>query len=57
VLGWTGLGYCNGGSTGSGTMEVGCTVVDSEIAKKVIAENLEGSEFSNYNRIYKMGEK
>jgi predicted DNA-binding WGR domain protein len=56
VLGWTGLGHCNGGSIGSGTMEVGCIVVDFEIAKKVIVENLEGTEFENYTRIFKMNE-
>lgn len=27
VLGWTGLGHTDGGSIGSGTMEVGCVVV------------------------------
>lgn len=40
VLGWTGLGHVDGGSIGSGTMEVNCIVVDYEIAKKVIEENL-----------------
>jgi hypothetical protein len=28
TLGWTGLGHCDGGSIGSGTMEVCCLVVD-----------------------------
>jgi hypothetical protein len=28
TLGWTGLGFCDGGSIGSGTMEVCCYVVD-----------------------------
>jgi hypothetical protein len=28
TLGWTGLGHCDGGSIGSGTMEVCCFVVD-----------------------------
>src|SRR5437667_10538822 len=28
VLGWTALGHCDGGSAGSGTMEVYCLVVD-----------------------------
>ena len=54
VLGWTGLGNCNGGSIGSGTMEVGCVVVDFEIAKKAIADNLKDTEFANYSRIFKM---
>ena len=54
VLGWTGLGNCDGGSIGSGTMEVGCVVVDYEIAKKVIADNLKDTEFANYSRIFKL---
>ncbi len=54
VLGWTGLGHSSGGSMGQGTMEVGCVVVDFEIAKKVIEENLKGTEFGNYSRIYEM---
>lgn len=52
VLGWTGLGYCDGGSIGSGTMEVCCMVVDFQIAKKVIENDLNGTEFSNYTRIF-----
>lgn len=52
VLGWTGLGHTDGGSIGSGTMEVGCIVVDFDIAKKVIEEKLKGTQFANYSRIY-----
>ena len=51
LLGWTGLGHVDGGSIGSGTMEVGCEVVNFDIAKKVIIENLKGSEFSDYKEI------
>jgi len=40
TLGWTGLGHTDGGSIGSGNMEVGCLVVDFEIAKKVIEQYL-----------------
>ncbi len=54
VLGWTGLGHTDGGSIGSGTMEVGCVVVDFDIAKNVIEESLKGTEFNNYSRIYKL---
>ena len=54
VLGWTGLGHTDGGSIGSGTMEVGCVVVDFDIAKKVIEEKLKNTEFGNYTRIFKM---
>lgn len=52
TLGWTGLGNCDGGSIGSGTMEVCCYVVDFELAKKVIEKDLLDTEFSNYTRIY-----
>ena len=51
-LGWAGLGACDGGSIGSDTMEVCNFVVDFEIAKKVIENNLKGTEFDNYTRIY-----
>ncbi len=56
LLGWTGLGHVDGGSIGSGTMEAGCVVVDFEIAKKIIEEDLKDTEFSNYSRIFKMNE-
>lgn len=52
TLGWTGLGACDGGSIGSGTMEVCSFVVDFEIAKAVVARDLEGTEFANFTRIY-----
>ncbi len=52
TLGWVGLGHCDGGSTGSGTMEVCCFVVDFEIAKTAITEDLFDTEFENYTRIY-----
>lgn len=51
LLGWTGLGHVDGGSIGSGTMEVGCEVVNFEIAKKVIAEDLKNSEYHDYKEI------
>jgi len=51
TLGWTGLGHCDGGSTGSDSMEVCCYVVDSEIAKRIIANDLKGTAFSDYSRI------
>ena len=40
TLGWTGLGHCDGGSIGSGTMDVYCFVVDFDIAKGVIEKDL-----------------
>jgi predicted DNA-binding WGR domain protein len=54
VLGWTGLGHTDGGSSGSGTMEVVCVVVDFDIAKKVIEEKLKNTEFADYTRIFRM---
>ena len=51
-LGWTGLGHCDGGSIGSGTMEACCYVVDFDIAKRVLARELEGTRFGDYTRIY-----
>jgi hypothetical protein len=52
TLGWTALGHCDGGSIGSGTMEVCCFVVDFEIAKSVIAVDLKDTEFRDFTRIY-----
>jgi hypothetical protein len=52
TLGWTGLGACDGGSIGSGTMEVCNYVVDFEIAKSVIEKDLTDTEFSNFTRIF-----
>ena len=52
TLGWTGLGNCDGGSIGSGTMEACCYVVDFETAKRVIASDLKATNFSDYSRIY-----
>ena len=52
TLGWSGLGNCDGGSIGSGTMEVCNFVVDFEVAKKVIEADLAGTEFECYARIY-----
>lgn len=53
TLGWTGLGACDGGSIGSDTMEVCNFVVDYDIAAKIIAEDLAGTDFENYSRIYR----
>ena len=52
TLGWSGLGHCDGGSIGSGTMEVCCFMVDFELAKSVIQADLEKSEFADYTRVY-----
>lgn len=52
ILSRIGLGFCDGGSTGSGTMEACCFVVDFDIAHKEIAENLKNTKFADYSRIY-----
>jgi len=52
TLGWTGLGACDGGSIGSGSMEVCNFVLDFDIARQVIEDDLEGTEFADYSRIY-----
>ena len=52
VLGWVGLGQCEGGSSGYGTMEVRCLVVDFELARRVIEADLLGSRFDDYSRIF-----
>ena len=52
TLGWTGLGNCDGGSIGSDTMEVCCLVVDFDIAKQVIEQDLKNTEFADYVRIF-----
>lgn len=52
TLGWTGLGHCDGGSIGSGTMEVCCFVADLEVARRVIAADLAGTKFADFTRIY-----
>ncbi len=52
TLGWTGLGHCDGGSIGSGTMEACNFVVDFDLAKRVIESDLRGTEFEDYTRIY-----
>jgi hypothetical protein len=40
LLGWLGLGHCDGGSTGSGSIEVFCLVVSAEIALRAISKTL-----------------
>lgn len=53
LLGWTGIGHCDGGSAGGDTMEVCCYVVDFDIAKQLIERDLVGSQFSDYSRVYR----
>lgn len=56
TLGWTGLGKVDGGSIGSGTMEVACLVVDPEIATRVISDDLASTTFADYTRIFARSE-
>jgi hypothetical protein len=51
TLAWSGLGHVDGGSIGSGTMEVFCMVVDPGIARRVIEADLAGTEFAGFCRI------
>ncbi|GEM_PF-420068 len=48
VTGWTGLGHCDGGSIGSGSMEALCPVVDYEVAAEVIGRELANSPFADF---------
>jgi hypothetical protein len=43
VLGWVGVGHCDGTSWGSGTMELFCIVVDPQIGQFVIEQELVNS--------------
>ena len=57
ALGWTGIGMCDGGSIGSGSMEVCSYVVDFDVAKTVSERDLACTEFANYTRIFKEATK
>jgi hypothetical protein len=48
VTGWRGLGYCDGGSIGSGSMEAFCLVVDYKIAAEVIERELASLQFNDF---------
>jgi predicted DNA-binding WGR domain protein len=55
LLGWLGLGHCDGGSMGHGVMDVCCLVVDFAVAQRAIIRDLRDSSFANYVRIYDDG--
>jgi predicted DNA-binding WGR domain protein len=55
-LGWTGLGHLDGGSIGSGTMEVCVAVVDVPIATRVITAALDGTDLPAPARFLVEGE-
>jgi hypothetical protein len=53
TLGKTGMGQVDGGSIGSGTMEVSCSVVSFRLAKQIIQADLAETSFADYSRIVK----
>jgi hypothetical protein len=50
-LGWTGLGHCDGGDIGSGTMNVFCSVVEPEKAVRVVVQELRAKQVLEGARI------
>lgn len=53
LVGWLGLGRLDGGSSGSGTMEAMCLVVDFATAKAAVEQALRNSAFSDFHRVYR----
>lgn len=47
----TGLGECDSSTSGGGTLELCCFVVDFALARKVIDKALRGGPFGGYRRI------
>ncbi len=45
-----GLGYIDGASGGSGTMELGLNLVDLDLAKSAILDFVEGTKFAEFTR-------
>jgi len=56
-LGWTGLGHCDGGDIGSGTMNVFCFVVDTDKATQCITEELRAHDLLNGARVLLFSEE
>ena len=52
VLGWTGLGTCEGETITDTAIELTCRVLDPDLATTRIAEQMAGTEFADYSRIY-----
>ncbi len=52
VLGWTGLGTCEGETLTETAIELTCRVLDPELAEARIHEQMAGTEFAGYSRIY-----
>lgn len=45
------MGQVDGGSIGSGTIDVSCSVVSFRLAKQIIQANLAETSFADYSRI------
>jgi hypothetical protein len=54
LVGWLGLGHLDGGSIGSGAMEVALMVVDFDIAKEANEKATALTTMAGFNRIYRM---
>lgn len=52
VLGWTGLGSCEGDKITDLAVEFTCRVLDPDLAKTRIEEQMADTEFADYSRIY-----
>lgn len=52
ILFSTGLGHCAIAVNGPGLINACCYVVHFELAKKILQENLKGTSFECFNRIY-----
>jgi hypothetical protein len=55
-LGWRGLGHCDGGDIGTGTVNVFCFVVDAKVAAPHIVEELKANELLQ-GAVIAVGEK
>jgi len=51
VLGWTGLGSCEGATVTDTMIEYTCRVLDTDLATARIHEQMTGTEFEDYSRI------
>lgn len=52
VLGWTGLGSCDGDTITDTAIEFTCRVLEPDLAKTRIEEQMADTEFADYSRIY-----
>jgi hypothetical protein len=54
LIGWLGLGQLDGGSIGSGSMEIALLVVDFDTAKAALEANVAGTEMDGFSQIYQV---